>query len=129
MGGTRAKEGRGPIAGRVDAFYADPKRSVDSTTRSEMSYCALALGQIGDEAGLPQARKVCKDMSFYLENYGVGDSGMIEDLFRAYQGLALLGGKDVAIKELERLVADCGAKFEASTKKQYAERLKAAKDW
>jgi uncharacterized protein YbgA (DUF1722 family) len=54
---------------------------------------------------------------------------MLEDLFRAYQGLALLGYKDEAIKELERLLAAHGAKIEASFKKEYAERLTAAKDW
>lgn len=129
LGQTKAKEGRKPIAGRVDAFYADPKRSVDSTTRSEMSYCALALGQIGDKAGLPQVRTVCEDLSYWVETYGVGDSGMIEDLFRAYQGLALLGEKEAAVKELERLVAAFGEKFEAGTKKEYGEKLKAAKGW
>jgi hypothetical protein len=54
---------------------------------------------------------------------------MLEDLFRSYQGLALLGGKDEAVKELERLVADYGEKFDASAKKEYAERLKTAKEW
>ena len=129
LGERKVKEGRKPIAGRVDTFYADPNHSVDSTTRSEMSYCALALGQIGDKASLPQVKRVCEDMSWRLETYGVGDSGMIEDLFRAYRGLALLGGKQEAHKELERVIATYGEKFDAGAKKEYEEKLKAAKEW
>jgi RNA polymerase sigma factor (sigma-70 family) len=129
LGEKKAKDGRVPIAASVDAFYADPKRTFSTLTRAEMSHCSLALGQIRDEAGLPQVRKVCKDMSYWLETYGIAGSAMLEDLFRAYQGLALLGYKDEAIKELERLLAAHGAKIEASFKKEYAERLTAAKDW
>jgi RNA polymerase sigma factor (sigma-70 family) len=129
LGNSKSKEGRAPIAVRVDDFYADEKRGVDSTTRAEMSHCALALGQIGDKESLPQVRRICADMSWRLETYGIGGSQMLYDLFQAYHGLALLGGKDEAVKELERLVAAHGAKFEASSKKEYAERLKDAKDW
>jgi RNA polymerase sigma factor (sigma-70 family) len=129
LGEKKAKDGRAPIAAWVDTFYADPKRKFSTLTRAEMSHCSLALGQIGDEAGLPQVRKVCKDMSYWLETYGIAGSAMVEDLFRAYHGLALLGCKDEAIKELERLLAAHGAKIEASFKKEYAERLTAAKDW
>ena len=58
-----------------------------------------------------------------------GRLARIEDLFRAYRGLALLGGKDEAIGELERLVAAHGMKFEADCAKEYAKRLKAARKW
>lgn len=127
LGGTRSKDGRTPIRVRVDEFYADKNREYSSLTRAEMSHCSEALGQIGDKADLPQVRKVCKDMSYWLETYGISGSAMLENLFRSYQGLMLLGEKDEAIKELERLFAAHGAKFEESAKKEYAERLKAAK--
>ena len=54
---------------------------------------------------------------------------MNEDLFRAYQGLALLGEKDEAVKELKRLFAAYGTEMEASTRKDYEKRLAEAKDW
>jgi hypothetical protein len=127
LGNGKSKQGRAPIAAHLDAFYADKNREFSSLTRAEMSHCSLALGQIGDKASMPQVRRVCKDMSCWLETYGPQGSAMLEDLFRSYQGLALLGEKDEAIKELERLFAAHGAKFEEHQKKEYAERLKAAK--
>jgi RNA polymerase sigma factor (sigma-70 family) len=129
LGNTKAKEGRPVIAGRVDAFYADPKRGYDSLTRAEMSHCALALGQIGDQEGLPAVRKVCRDMSYWIETYGNSGSSMLEDLFRAYQGLALLGHKNAALVELTLLEQRYGAQFEPSYRKEFADRLKVAKDW
>jgi RNA polymerase sigma factor (sigma-70 family) len=127
FGQGKVNDGRAPIVARVDAFYADKNREYSSLTRAEMSHCSLALGQIGDKADLPPVRKVCKDISYWLETYGIQGSQMLEDLFRSYQGLVLLGEKDAAIQELERLFAAHGAKFEESAKKEYAERLKAAK--
>ncbi len=129
LGQAKAKEGRAPIAARIDAYYDDPKRSVDTTSRAEMGHCALALGQIGDKASLPQVRRVCEDLSAWPGTYGAGDSGLIEDLFRAYRGLALLGAKEEALKELERVLAAHGEKFDAGARKEYAEKLKAAKGW
>jgi RNA polymerase sigma factor (sigma-70 family) len=129
LGEHKAKAGRAPVAARVDAFYADPKRSFDSTSRAEMSHCALALGQIGDKAALPQVRRVCADMSYWVETYDNSGSSMLEDLFRAYRGLALSGEKDAALKELVRLGADYAPKFEKSYQKEFADRLKEAKGW
>jgi RNA polymerase sigma factor (sigma-70 family) len=135
LGWTKAKDGRAPIVARVDEFYTDPKRESSSLTRTEMTHCALALGQIGDRASLPQVRRVCEDVSHtvYMAyrpldqgRWGVGSS-MNEDLFRAYLGLTLLGEKDEAVKELKRLLATYGAEMEASTRKDYEKRLKAAK--
>ena len=51
-----------------------------------------------------------------------------ECLFRAYRGLALLGEKDEAVKALKRLLAAYGPEMEASTRKDYEKRLKAAED-
>jgi hypothetical protein len=129
LGNTKAKEGRAVIAARVDTFYADPKRGYDSLTRAEMTHCALALGQIGDPEGLPAVRKVCRDMSYWIETYLNADSAMLTDLFRSYQGLALLGHKTAALEELTRLEVRYGAQFEPSYRKEFADRLKAAKDW
>jgi RNA polymerase sigma factor (sigma-70 family) len=81
LGNWKAKDARAPIAAHVDAFYADKNREYSTLTRAEMSHCALALGQIGNKADLPQVRKVCKDMSSWLATYGVQDSGMLEDLW------------------------------------------------
>ena len=86
LGGNRVKGGRAPIAARIDAYYADPKRLVDMPTRAEMGHFALALGQIGDKSSLPQVRRVCEDVSSWPGTYGAGGSAMIEDLFRAYRG-------------------------------------------
>jgi hypothetical protein len=136
LGKNRVKEGRTPIAARVDAFYAD-KRGASSLTQSEMTHCALALGQLGDRASLPQVRQVCADLSHtvYMSyrpleqgRWGVGSS-MNHDLFWAYRGLALLGEKDEALKELQRLLAAYGSEMEASTRKDYEKRLAEAKDW
>src|SRR5262249_19284720 len=33
LGGARAEAGRAPIAARIDAYYADERRSLDSTTQ------------------------------------------------------------------------------------------------
>jgi hypothetical protein len=129
LGEKRAKEGRARIAARVEKFYADPNRPYDSLTRAEMAHCALALGQIGDEQSLPQVQRVCEDMSYWIETYGLAGSAMPEDLFRAYRGLALLGKKDETLKELERLDKNFGAKLDESDKKEFAERMKVAKKW
>jgi uncharacterized protein (TIGR03067 family) len=134
LGWTKTKDGRAPIMARVDEFYADKKREESSLTRTEMTHCALALGQIGDRASLPQVRRVCTDLSHTVymayrpseQGRWAADSGINEDLFRAYDGLALLGEKDEALKELKRLLATYGAEMEASTRKDYEKRLKAA---
>ncbi len=135
LGNGKVKEARAPIAARVDAYFADPNREVSSTTQWEMTYSALALGQIGDRASLPQVRRVCADMShtMYMSyrpldqgRWGRGSS-LNENLFRAYDALTLLGQKDEAVTELTRLLATYGAEMEASTRKDYEERLNAAK--
>jgi hypothetical protein len=68
LGERGAKDGRAPIVAQVDAFYSDKKREYCTLTRAEMSHCSLALGQIGDKADLPPVRKVCKDISNWLES-------------------------------------------------------------
>jgi len=133
LGEDRAKEGRRAIEARIDGYYDDPKRSLDSTSRSEMTYCALALGQIGDKASLPQVRRVCEDMSYTVymayrptNGWGVG-SGMNADLFRAYRGLTLLGKKDEAVKELNRLLTEYGPKMDETKRKEFEQHLAEAK--
>jgi hypothetical protein len=135
LGENRLKAGRPAIANRVDAFYGDPKRESSSLTQTEMSYCALALGQIGDEASLPQVRRVCEDMSrtVYMcyrpkeEGRWGTDSGINDRLFRTYRGLALLGKKDEALKELKRLLEAYGSEMEESARKDFEKRLEEAK--
>jgi RNA polymerase sigma factor (sigma-70 family) len=135
LGENKAKEGRRAIEARVDGYYDDPKRSIDSTSRAEMADCALALGQIGDQASLPQVRRVCEDMSYtvYMAyrpkeqgRWAVG-SAMNQDLFRAYRGLTLLGKKNEAIKELNHLLTEYGAEMEESTRKDFEKSLAEAK--
>jgi hypothetical protein len=137
LGGNRVKGGRAPIAARVDAHYADEKRSPNTTARAEMSHCALALGQIGDKSSLGQVQRVCEDIVYWLDLAyqpappvrWSADSALNEDLFRAYRRLALLGKKDDALKELTRLRDAYGVAMEADTKKDFEKRLTEAKDW
>ena len=133
LGENKAKAGCRAIEARVDGYYDDPMRSLDSTSRSEMTYCALALGQIGDGASLPQVRRVCEDMSYTVymayrptNGWAVG-SGMNGDLFRAYRGLTLLGKKDEAIKELNRLLAEYGPEMDETRRKEFEQSLAEAK--
>ena len=133
LGENKAKEGRAPIAALIDGYYGDPNRSLDSTSRAEMSYCALALGLIGDERSLPQVRRVCAAMSEEIHmayrpqgRSGVGSS-MNEHLFRSYRALTLLGKHTEAVKELNRLFATYGSEMDETRRKEFEKMLEQAK--
>jgi hypothetical protein len=129
LGKNKSADSRAVIAARVDAVYAGRDRTGDTTTRSEMSDCALALGRIGDRTSLPQVRRVCGDLSYWMTQVSQVEHNATVGLFDAYRGLALLGEKDEAVKELNRLLAGYGPKWEPSVRKYYEKRLAEAKGW
>ena len=56
-------------------------------------------------------------------------SGATRDLFRAYEGLALLGHKKEALAELERIYEKEKARMEPLRKKEFEQQLAAAEKW
>jgi RNA polymerase sigma factor (sigma-70 family) len=135
LGENKAKKGRRAIEARIDGYYDDPNRSLASLTQTEMTYCALALGQIGDGVSLRPVRRVCEDMSNTVrmcyrpkgQGRWAADSGINERLFRAYHGLTLLGKKAEAVRELNRLLDTYGSEMEEYTRKDFEKRLEHAK--
>jgi hypothetical protein len=114
----KSAAGRQAIAKRVDALLADlraHKQEENSLVYAELSDGALALGKIGDKASLPQIRRVCQflteDLPEEYKRAGWGVPGRwalggfmgLQNTFNAYQGLALLGEKDAALRELNTL--------------------------
>jgi len=99
----------------------------DSGTQSELAEVALALGRIGDPKGLPAVQKACDHLSDVLPRSPA--SGAIQELFTAYQGLALLGHKKEALVELKRIYKEYGAKMEAHRRTEFEVRLAEAAKW
>lgn len=110
----------------VDRTLAAADRQGDSLLDDEMAEGALALGQIGDRAGLPAVRRVCRHLSADMKRQGVTTSGTLDALFRAYGGRALLGDKAGGLAELQTLYAQCSARMDSSERREYQTRLKAA---
>ncbi len=98
-----------------------------SLTETELAQISLALGQIGDAKGYPAVRKACGHLSEWLPRSP--GSSAVQDLFRAYQGMALLGHKKEALAELKRIYKQYGPKMEPGRRKEYEARLTAAATW
>ena len=124
IGYKKEKAGQDAIIKNVDRILADNKH-IDSSAY-ELAESALALGQLGDPGSLETVRRICRHLSVVAE---VNDlktySCFPGDLFRAYYGLSLLGKKDEAMDELERLGKHVSAHGDPDISKRYQEKLKA----
>jgi hypothetical protein len=135
IGEHREKAGQKAILDRIDAIFAAKKAS--SSVDAELAACALALGRIGDKATTHAVRRICKHFSYWTymsyRPLTEGRSGRYSSqdyyLFRAYQGLALLGAKDEALRELRRLYDAYSSEMEPGTRKEFQNCLEAADRW
>jgi hypothetical protein len=100
---NKSAAGRRAIEKQLDAVLADARNLDHSTIHYELSACAEALGTIGDKASLPHVCAVCR----YLtddDRYATGGSGPEPHRFlEAFHGLALLGEKDEALRDLKAI--------------------------
>lgn len=123
------------IIERIDRILND--EPVTSSSRTELAEASLALGSIGISSSLPVVKKACEHLSYWfymsyrpIEQGRSGrDSGQIEDLFKTYHGMALLGNKKQALTELQRLLSEYGEEMESRARKEYIELLKNAEEW
>lgn len=108
-----------------------------SSDQSEIAEASLALGLIRLPSTYPAVQKACKFMSDRIYNSyrpleqgrSGGCSMLIYNLFKAYQGMALLGYKEQALAELQRLWNEYGKEMDACNQKEYSDNLKAARLW
>jgi hypothetical protein len=123
--------GRKKVAAAVPFLVAAVDRVFrerdSSLTREELAEVSLALGRIGDRKGYAAVRKAC-DSLLQSQPRSPGSSA-IQDLFKAYEGLALLGHKREALAELKRIYEQQGAKMEPLRRKEYQAQLSAAATW
>jgi hypothetical protein len=99
----------------------------NSSTETELADICLALGRIGNPKGYPAVKKACEQLSVSSPNSP--GSNAIRNLFRAYEGMAMLGHKKEALAELKRIYEKHGAKMEPATKAEYKKQLSAAATW
>ena len=104
---------------------------VSSSKDAELAACSLALGQVGDKKTIDTVMRICQHFSHcpYAWNGWPHYSSFNSFLFDAYKGLALLRGKEEALRELRRLYDIHSPKMETYWRKDYEERLEAAKKW
>ncbi len=99
-----------------------------SLEATEMAEGSLALGNIGDVKNIDAVRRACK----WLTSSGLGFRNY---LFKAYHGLALLGEKTEALKELEDLYnkstdpKNPNAVPEGAERKEFQQSLEEARSW
>lgn len=114
----------------IERTMAAVEKREDSLKISELSECALALGQIGDKGGLPSVKTVCKRLSAnWDQRHRPTGSMEIGDLFQAYNGMALLGEKEAAIKELTRIYDAYNGEMEARSSQEFKDSLVKAAKW
>jgi hypothetical protein len=121
------------IAQRVDGILADKQKEEQTTLYAELSLCSWALGRVGDKSSLPQVRSVCH---FYTDEQGLPSgprwqvgSGGPEHLFEAFHGLALLGEKEDALRQLQSVYDNHRNAMEPARQKEFQERLDQARRW
>jgi hypothetical protein len=106
------------------------EKEEDSLKEAELSECALALGQIGDKASLPKVREACAKLSAAWQlRGGMLGSMDISTTVMGYQGMALLGEKEAAVKELERVYGVYEGKLDASERAEFERALEKARTW
>ncbi len=124
LGKKKSTEAVVPLANRIETILAFGQ---DSSAEAELAEDTLALGRIGDPKGYAALRKACDSLS-QSQPRSPGSSA-IQDLFKAYEGLALLGHKKEALAELKRIYEQQGAKMEPLRRKEYQAQLSAAATW
>ena len=92
--------------------------------------CAFALGQIGDKESLPAVRKLCQQLPAYgdVDHKPLG-AAVMEELFQACHGLALLGEKTAALKKLNRIYEVYRPEMGAALSGEFKKRLDEAEKW
>jgi hypothetical protein len=130
LGAAKAAEGVPVIVKHLERMQAGKTTWRDSLEMAELSECSFALGQIGDKAGLATVQKVCQMFCTGWANpYQSLGSYEVYHLFEAYHGLALLGEKDAAVKELTRLYETYHSRMEVRSSEECKERLDKAAKW
>jgi hypothetical protein len=128
LGYHKEKAGEAAIQKNVEAIFA-AKRSVDSRAY-ELAAGAFALGQIGDSNSMASVRRICGHFSRRLRQNGtLGYGCQSEQLFTAYRGLALLGKKDEALKELDQRYSQYSASMGSNQAEIYKHDLEGAQRW
>lgn len=136
LGEQKSAAAARPIAERINTILASGKE--DSRLYTELSMCAEALGRIGNQDFVQAVRRVCKhhiNMITYCMgpveqcHFGESFSTEFESLFQAYQGLAALGAKDDALRQLKEVYERYGEKMDPSSREEYEARLGAAANW
>ncbi len=131
LSAKKDKAGREALLKRFQRIPdAQPAGNRHGELESELAMCALALGQIGDSRDLDIVRKICKYFSEKVEmstpqEYSFS-AGMV---FEAYRGLALLGKKEEAMKELHRLYDDYSTSMGTVAADNFRDKLEQAKNW
>jgi RNA polymerase sigma factor (sigma-70 family) len=100
---NKSAAGRRAIEKRVDAVLEEARNSDDSMIHFELADCALALGKIGDKESLPKVRAVCRYLTDDDRYVGGGAGPAPHRFLEAFLGLALLGEKDEALRELKAI--------------------------
>ena len=129
---ARKKEAKGvpAIVKYIDRTFVAMEKEESSLKVSELSECAVALGQIGDKMSLPSVKSVCQRLSAnWDKRHRPLGSMEIGDLFQAYQGMALLGDKKAAVDELTRIYDAYSGEMEAMSSQEFKERLDKAAKW
>lgn len=125
LGKHKVVEARDALLKRVDTIFSE--KPVNSSQDSELSACALALGQLGDTEALGHVLKICNHLAEPVR--WPNQHANVSNLFKAYQGWALLGDKDAALTKLRELHADYSGKMDQSVRDEYNKRLGAAEKW
>jgi hypothetical protein len=126
IGYHKEKAGRSAVVAHLEGILAD--KTLISSRTGELSQGALTLGQLGDAASTDIVRRICGELSLHIET----SSRPVDDLYKLFwacQGLALLGKKDEALKELEQLPKRCAARWNPGIDRLYQWDLAEARKW
>jgi hypothetical protein len=115
----------------VPALIRAVDRNVNEHDEDAASEAAFALGQIGDKDGLPAVRRACK---FWLDGavkrIQMDSEYDSQYLFSCFHGLAMLGEKDEALKDLRLLYDQERHRLSASGRQTFESLLERAKmEW
>jgi hypothetical protein len=128
VGQHKEKDGQAAILRYVDELFDDERANRYGPTPidNHLSVCAFALGQLGDRSTLEVVRRICKltasrDAPYY-QHYPAQQS-----LSTAYHGLALLGEKEEALRDLKTFLEEHPLPMHAAD--EFAKLLEEAKGW
>lgn len=135
LGKHQSRQAAPAIAKRIEQILDGDV--VSSSTQAELAEASLALGRIGDVSARPAVKKACDHLSYWIymsyrpieQGRSGHGSSQIANLFQAYHGMSLLGQKQEALTELERLFRKYGQEIEGFTREDYEKLLKEAENW